>query len=217
MLLARVDRAVGPRPPARPERRHPRLAAPSRCSTPSPTGGTRCGPAGSARSGWRRCSSSPSLPHALAWSYGTAAQAMFGQIFGGSAVRSISSAPPPADGQRLNVLLIGVDSGARPDRGADRLDDRRLPRSGRADRVDGLDPARPRQRPARQRRRLRAEDQLADELGRAPPGRLPATAAIRTLEDASGRCSGSRSTPTRRSTSADSSRWSTRSAGSTST
>lgn len=50
------------------------------------------------------------LPHALAWSYGTAAQAMFGQIFAGSAARSLSSAPPPLDGERLNVLLIGVDS-----------------------------------------------------------------------------------------------------------
>lgn len=50
------------------------------------------------------------LPHALAWNYGTAAQAMFGRIFAGSAVRSVSAAPPPADGERLNVLLIGVDS-----------------------------------------------------------------------------------------------------------
>ena len=50
------------------------------------------------------------LPHVLAWSYGTAAQQMFGRIFSGSAVRSVSSAPPPADGERLNVLLIGVDS-----------------------------------------------------------------------------------------------------------
>ena len=50
------------------------------------------------------------VPHLLAWSYGTSAQAMFGQIFAGSAVRSVSSAPPPADGERLNVLLIGVDA-----------------------------------------------------------------------------------------------------------
>jgi LCP family protein required for cell wall assembly len=50
------------------------------------------------------------LPHALAWNYAAAAQAMFGRIFSGSAVRSVSSAPPPADGERLNVLLIGVDS-----------------------------------------------------------------------------------------------------------
>jgi LCP family protein required for cell wall assembly len=50
------------------------------------------------------------LPHALAWSYGSAAQTMFGQIFGGSAVRSVSGTPPPLDGRRLNVLLIGVDS-----------------------------------------------------------------------------------------------------------
>jgi LCP family protein required for cell wall assembly len=50
------------------------------------------------------------LPHVLAWSYGNAAQAMFGRIFAGSAIRSVSSAPPPADAERLNVLLIGVDS-----------------------------------------------------------------------------------------------------------
>ena len=50
------------------------------------------------------------VPHVLAWNYGTAAQSMFGRIFAGSAVRSVSSAPPPADGQRLNVLLIGVDA-----------------------------------------------------------------------------------------------------------
>ena len=50
------------------------------------------------------------VPHVLAWNYGTAAQTMFGRIFAGSPVRSVSSAPPPAAGQRLNVLLIGVDS-----------------------------------------------------------------------------------------------------------
>jgi polyisoprenyl-teichoic acid--peptidoglycan teichoic acid transferase len=51
------------------------------------------------------------LPHAIAWSYGTTAQTMFGQIFAGSAARSVSTAPPPLDGERLNVLLIGIDSG----------------------------------------------------------------------------------------------------------
>jgi LCP family protein required for cell wall assembly len=50
------------------------------------------------------------VPHLLAWNYGTSAQAMFGRIFAGSAVRSLSSAPPPADRERLNVLLLGVDS-----------------------------------------------------------------------------------------------------------
>jgi LCP family protein required for cell wall assembly len=50
------------------------------------------------------------IPHVAAWSYGTAAQAMFGQIFAGSAVRSVSSTPAPAQTERLNVLLIGVDS-----------------------------------------------------------------------------------------------------------
>jgi polyisoprenyl-teichoic acid--peptidoglycan teichoic acid transferase len=50
-------------------------------------------------------------PHALAWSYGTAAQAMFGQIFSESDARSNPAAPPPTAKERLNVLLIGVDSG----------------------------------------------------------------------------------------------------------
>ena len=54
-------------------------------------------------------------PHALAWSYGTSAQAMFGRIFAGSPVSEVAAtAPRPGTNQRLNVLLIGVDSG--PDR-----------------------------------------------------------------------------------------------------
>jgi LCP family protein required for cell wall assembly len=51
-----------------------------------------------------------SLPHVLAWSYGTAAQSMFGQIFGGSAARSVSTPTGPGESERLNVLLIGVDA-----------------------------------------------------------------------------------------------------------
>lgn len=51
-----------------------------------------------------------SAPHLLAWNAGTAAQSMFGQIFSGSAVRSVSDAPLPADNERLNVLLVGIDS-----------------------------------------------------------------------------------------------------------
>jgi polyisoprenyl-teichoic acid--peptidoglycan teichoic acid transferase len=50
------------------------------------------------------------LPHAAAWSYGTAAQSMFAQVFSGTPVRAVSSLPPPGDGERLNVLLIGIDS-----------------------------------------------------------------------------------------------------------
>jgi LCP family protein required for cell wall assembly len=51
------------------------------------------------------------LPHAAAWSYGTAAQAMFAQIFAAVPAQAVSSASPPGDTERLNVLLIGVDSG----------------------------------------------------------------------------------------------------------
>src|SRR4051812_7038951 len=50
------------------------------------------------------------LPHAVAWNAGRAAQEMFAQIFAGSTVRSVSTAPAPEDRQRLNVLLIGVDA-----------------------------------------------------------------------------------------------------------
>jgi len=50
------------------------------------------------------------LPHAVAWNAGSAAQEMFAQIFAGSTVRSVSG-PLPEDQERLNVLLIGVDSG----------------------------------------------------------------------------------------------------------
>jgi polyisoprenyl-teichoic acid--peptidoglycan teichoic acid transferase len=49
-------------------------------------------------------------PHILAWSYGTAAQQMFGRVFGGSPVRSVSNVPRPGQNERLNVLLIGIDS-----------------------------------------------------------------------------------------------------------
>ncbi len=50
------------------------------------------------------------IPHLLAWNYGTAAQAMFGQIFASSIARSVSSIPPPEERERLNVLLLGVDA-----------------------------------------------------------------------------------------------------------
>ncbi|MBA2381955.1 MAG: LCP family protein [Chloroflexi bacterium] len=50
------------------------------------------------------------LPHVAAWNYGRAAQTMFGDIFAGSTVRSVSGSPPPADIERLNVLLIGIDA-----------------------------------------------------------------------------------------------------------
>lgn len=49
-------------------------------------------------------------PHVLAWNAGTAAQLTFARIFSGSAVRSVSAAPLPAETERLNVLLVGVDS-----------------------------------------------------------------------------------------------------------
>jgi LCP family protein required for cell wall assembly len=49
-------------------------------------------------------------PHLFVWSAGTAAQSMFAQIFADSNVSAVS-AELPQDRERLNVLLIGVDSG----------------------------------------------------------------------------------------------------------
>ena len=49
-------------------------------------------------------------PHLFVWSAGTAAQSMFAQIFADSNVSAVSAALPQ-DHERLNVLLIGVDSG----------------------------------------------------------------------------------------------------------
>jgi LCP family protein required for cell wall assembly len=52
------------------------------------------------------------VPHLLAWSYGSAAQEMFGRIFAGAPVSEIAAnLPQPGKNERLNVLLIGVDSG----------------------------------------------------------------------------------------------------------
>jgi LCP family protein required for cell wall assembly len=51
------------------------------------------------------------LPHAIAWNYGTVAQTMFGQIFTEPDGRSNPVATGPSETERLNVLLIGVDSG----------------------------------------------------------------------------------------------------------
>ncbi len=48
------------------------------------------------------------VPHLLVWNAGNAAQAMFASIFSESDARSVSATLP--QDQRLNVLLIGIDS-----------------------------------------------------------------------------------------------------------
>lgn len=50
------------------------------------------------------------VPHLAAWSYGTAAQAMFAKVLGDSSARSVSPTAVPLSSERLNVLLIGVDA-----------------------------------------------------------------------------------------------------------
>ena len=51
------------------------------------------------------------VPHVVAWNAGTAAQATFAQVFADSTTRSIADSPLPGDDARLNVLLVGIDSG----------------------------------------------------------------------------------------------------------
>jgi LCP family protein required for cell wall assembly len=51
------------------------------------------------------------VPHVAAWTYGAAAERLFANVFGGSPVAAASAVPTgPGRTERLNVLLIGVDS-----------------------------------------------------------------------------------------------------------
>ncbi len=77
----------------------------------------------------------------------------------------------------------------------------------------GLRAARPDRRAARQRRRLRAEAELAARLRRPPPERLSRRRHRRRSRMPSARCWASRSTTTPASSSSASSTWSTRSGG----
>jgi LCP family protein required for cell wall assembly len=49
-------------------------------------------------------------PHLLAWTYASAAQTMFGRVFAGSMASAFDNLPQPGRNERLNVLLIGIDS-----------------------------------------------------------------------------------------------------------
>ncbi|HEX7950149.1 MAG TPA: LCP family protein, partial [Candidatus Limnocylindrales bacterium] len=52
------------------------------------------------------------LPHVVVWRYGTILGDTFATIFSGAAFADDPGVPPPpvpADGQRINVLLVGVD------------------------------------------------------------------------------------------------------------
>jgi LCP family protein required for cell wall assembly len=58
------------------------------------------------------------LPHLVVYRYGTLLESAFGQIFSGSVlgasdVSGAERGPEPGDGERINVLLVGVDKRAR--------------------------------------------------------------------------------------------------------
>ncbi len=55
------------------------------------------------------------LPHVVVWRYGTVAGETFARVFGGQVLSSTGEArtearPSPGDTERINVLLVGVDS-----------------------------------------------------------------------------------------------------------
>ena len=128
------------------------------------------------------------VPHLLVWQYGSLAGDAFGSVFGGQVLSATGRSPSARAGadraDQRPAARRRRDGRAHDD--ADRHDDGGLARPGRAHGVDGLGPARPRERPARQRRRLRPEAQLADVLCRAPPRRVPARAASGPSQDAIG-------------------------------
>ena len=127
-----------------------------------------------------------------------------------------SRGPQPNDTDRINVLLVGVDSTKKR---TEMLTDTMM--------VVSLDPvghtvsmvSLPRDLvnvPLGQRRRLRTEAQLAALVRRAPPRRVPGRRHAHAPERRRAPCSASRSRTTPSSTSPGSSTWSMPSAGSTS-
>ena len=114
------------------------------------------------------------------------ARSSAGDVLGATDDSGAAAGPAPRDGERINVLLVGVDK--RGKRTAN-LTDTMM--------VASLDPVGhtvslvsiPRDlidTPLGERRRLRTEAQLADGLCRTPTRRSSRTAACATLEDAVG-------------------------------
>ena len=99
---------------------------------------------------------------------------MFKSIFGGQVLSATGPDATPAALTRADQRPAARRrQHGQTDRVADRHDDRRVTRPGRTHRLDGVGAARPRQRPAGQRRRLRAEAELADVVRRASSRRVP--------------------------------------------
>ena len=123
------------------------------------------------------------VPHFMVFQYGRLLGETFGTIFQGQVLASQGSParpvrPAPADGQRINVLIIGVDTTSKR---TATLTDTMM--------VASLDPvggsvsmvSLPRDLinvPARQRRRVRSQAQLAHVVRRPPRGPVPERRAV---------------------------------------
>ena len=128
------------------------------------------------------------VPHVLVYSYGSALSRTLREVFSGGALGATSG---DVTARRRRSTSASTSCSSASTRAAahddpDRHDDGRLARPGRQDRLDGVGAARPHRRPARQRRHVRTEAQLAVRLRRAPPRRTSRKGGSRALEDAIG-------------------------------
>ena len=211
-----ADRAVDPRRAPRRERLRPRLAG--RRGVPG-VHGPALSPAardGSAPSGSWPSWCSPSRPISS-----SGALAPRPSRCSPRSSRTRTSVrfrpPPPQDRERLNVLLIGVDSApGRTEALTDSLIVVSLDPVGRTVSMVSI-PRDLASDPARQRQHLRPEDQLADELRRPPPEAVPGRRDPDAREGGRGAARDPDPLLREGRPGAGSSRWSTRSAGSTST
>ena len=153
------------------------------------------------------------MPHFGAQYVGGLARSTFADVFDGAVLgeRSAARGPVPGTNARMNVLLVGIDAGAGRDHAlTDSLIVLSLDPVGKTVSMASL----PRDTvnvPLGDGRTFGPKLNSLLSYATSHKDEFPAS---RTR---SARCSGSRSITTRRSTWAGSSRWSTRSAGSTST
>ena len=162
------------------------------------------------------------VPHLMVFQYGRLLGDTFAEIFESQVLAAQNGPdrpdrPAPADGERINVLIIGVDT---TDKRSATLTDTMM--------VASLDPvggsvsmvSMPRDMvnvPLGNGDVFGPEAQLADVVRGPPPGGVPERRAVGPPGRGRAPCSASRSTTTPRWTCRASSRWSMRSAASTST
>ena len=223
-LAAWVVSPPGPRHAADAQRRAPRVAAGRRRPGVPRHAPDRADRPARDRRHRRHRDPRGRCPHLVVYRYGTVLGDTFDRIFTGAVLGAVDdrAAPAPARSRaRASGSTSCSSASTSAASGPTNLTDTMMVAS--LDPVGHtvshrLDPARPDRHPARQRRR-RTGPKLNSLMRYAdtPPEGVPAGRHARRSRTRSARCSASRSTTTRSSTSPASSRWSMRSAASTST